>query len=128
MSHFSQIETKIRELDPLEAALGDLGIPSQRGEMKVRGYRGQSQAASVIIPQPNGYDVGFQWNGETYQLIADLQYWQQPWSVETFLNKVTQRYAYQTILRETAQKGFEVVEQKQAEDGNVRLVLQRWSA
>ena len=128
MSHFSQIKTKIRELDPLEAALGDLGIESRRGDMQVRGYQGQTQAASVIIPQSNGYDVGFQWNGEVYQLVADLQYWQQPWSVETFVDKVTQRYAYQTILQESAQKGFEVVEQKQSEDGSVRLVLQRWSA
>ncbi|MGK7906283.1 MAG: DUF1257 domain-containing protein [Synechococcus sp.] len=128
MSHFSQIKTKIRDLDALESALADLGIDSQRGEMKVRGYQGQTQAASVIIPQDNGYDVGFQWNGEAYQLVADLQYWQQPWSVESFVNKVTQRYAYQTIVSESARKGFQVVEQKQAEDGSVRLVLQRWGA
>ena len=127
MSHFSQIKTKIRDLDALEAALSDLGIDSKRGEMQVRGYRGQTQAASVIIPQANGYDVGFQWDGESYQLVADLQYWQQRWSLETFVNKVTQRYAYQTIVTESAQKGFQLVEQARAEDGSVRLVLQRWS-
>lgn len=127
MSHFSQIKTKIRDLDALEAALTDLGIDSKRGEMQVKGYQGQTQAASVIITQDNGYDVGFQWNGESYQLVSDLQYWQQPWSVETFIDKVTQRYAYQTILAESTQKGFQVVEQARAEDGSVRLVLQRWS-
>ncbi|MEL7085141.1 MAG: DUF1257 domain-containing protein [Cyanobacteria bacterium P01_A01_bin.3] len=127
MSHFSQIKTKIRDLDALEAALCDLGIDSTRGDMQVRGYQGQTQAASVIIPQANGYDVGFQWDGESYQLVADLQYWQQRWSVETFVNKVTQRYAYQTIVTESESKGFQVVEQARAEDGSVRLVLQRWS-
>ena len=127
MSHFSQIKTKIRDLDALEAVLSDLGIDSKRGEMQVRGYQGQTQAASVIIPQANGYDVGFQWDGESYQLVADLQYWQQRWSLETFVNKVTQRYAYQTIVTESAQKGFQLVEQARAEDGSVRLVLQRWS-
>ncbi|MEM9566942.1 MAG: DUF1257 domain-containing protein [Cyanobacteria bacterium P01_E01_bin.34] len=127
MSHFSQIKTKIRDLDALEAALGDLGIDFKRGDMQVRGYQGQTQAASVIIPQENGYDVGFQWDGESYQLVADLQYWQQRWSVEAFVNKVTQRYAYQTIVTESKNKGFQVVEQNRAEDGSVRLVLQRWS-
>ncbi|MGK7912562.1 MAG: DUF1257 domain-containing protein [Synechococcus sp.] len=127
MSHFSQIKTKIRDLDALEAALSDLGIDSKRGDMQVRGYQGQTQAASVIISQDNGYDVGFQWDGDSYQLVADLQYWKQQWSVETFVNKVTQSYAYQTIVTESANKGFQVVEQNRAEDGSVRLVLQRWS-
>lgn len=126
MSHFSQIETRIRDLDALERALSDLGIPSTRGEHQVRGYQGQTQAAELTIPQANGYNVGFQWNGSAYQLVADFQYWQQPWSVETFVDKVTQRYAFQTILAESAQQGFQLVEQKQAEDGSVRLVLQRW--
>ena len=127
MSHFSQIKTKILELDALEAALRDLGIDSKRGDMEVRGYQGQTQAASVIISQDNGYDIGFQWDGESYQLVADLQYWKQQWSVETFIDKVTQRYAYQTIVTESERKGFQVVEQARAEDGSVRLVLQRWS-
>ncbi|WP_017327193.1 DUF1257 domain-containing protein [Synechococcus sp. PCC 7336] len=128
MSHFSQIKTKILDLNALEAALSELGIDSERGEMQVRGYRGNTQAASLIVHQDNGYDIGFQWNGDAYQLVADLQYWKQPWSVETFIDKVTQRYAYQTIVGESSRKGFQLVEQKQAEDGSVRLVLQRWGA
>ncbi len=126
MSHFSQIKTRIRDIDALEQALADLGIDSSRGTQPVRGYQGQTQAAALRISQDNGYDVGFQWQGDAYQLVADLQYWQQPWSVETFLNKVTQRYALRTILSQSQQQGFSVVEQKNTEDGRVRLVLQRW--
>ncbi|MEO1134807.1 MAG: DUF1257 domain-containing protein, partial [Cyanobacteria bacterium J06639_1] len=48
--------------------------------------------------------------------------------IETFLNKVTQRYAFRAIVDQSAQQGFQVVEQKNTEDGSVRLVLQRWSA
>ena len=128
MSHFSQIKTKIRDLDILECALNDLGIGSERGDMQVRGYQGQTQAASLIVSQTNGYDVGFQWTGDAYQLVADFQYWQQPWTVESFLEKVNHRYAYQTIVSESAKKGFEVVEQTNEEDGTVKLVLQRWTA
>ncbi len=128
MSHFSQIKTQIRNLSFLKAALTDSGIDWQEGPVDIQGYRGQTQAADIAIAQNNGYDLGFCWNGQEYELVADLQYWQQPLSVQGFLNQVTQRYAYRTIVAETAQKGFQVTEQQTQQDGSVRLVLQRWSA
>jgi hypothetical protein len=127
MSHFSQIKTQIRNLTSLQAALSDLGIDWKSGPSMVRGYRGQTRKAEVAIEQDNGYDVGFSWNGKEYELVADLQYWQQPWSVEGFLSKVTQRYAYQTVMQETARQGFQITEQQQNEDGSIRLLVQRWS-
>lgn len=94
----------------------------------MRGYRGQTHSAEITIEQENGYDVGFKWNGKEYELVADLQYWQQDLSVEGFLRQVTQRYAYQTVMKETVKAGFEVAEQQKNEDGSIRLVVQRWSA
>jgi hypothetical protein len=128
MSHFSNIKTQIRNLSSLEAALTDLGIDWKSGPRSVRGYRGQTQTAEVVVEQENDYDIGFSWNGKEYELVADLQYWQQPWSVDGFLNRVTQRYAYHTVLHETAKQGFQVAEQQKNEDGSIRLVVQRWSA
>lgn len=128
MSHFSQIKTQIRHLSSLKAALTDLGIAWKSGPEDVRGYRGLTQTAEIAIEQDNGYGIGFRWNGNEYELVADLQFWQQDWTVERFLSRVTQRYAYHTVLSETTQKGFQVTEQQQNEDGSIRLVLQRWSA
>ncbi|MCC3409745.1 MAG: DUF1257 domain-containing protein [Microcoleus sp. PH2017_10_PVI_O_A] len=128
MSHFSQIKTQIRNLNSLEAALTDLGIDWKSGPTEVRGYRGLTSTAEVAIEQENGYDVGFSWNGTEYELVADLQFWQQAWSVDRFLNKVTQRYAYHTVVNESAKQGFQVSEQKQNQDGSIRLVVQRWCA
>jgi hypothetical protein len=128
MSHFSQIKTQIRNLDSLQTALTALGIDWKPGPQQVRGYRGQTRSADVAIQQDNGYDIGFSWNGSEYELIADLQYWKQPLTVERFLSKVTQNYAYQAVLSETAQRGFQVTEQQQNGDGSIRLVLQRWAA
>lgn len=129
MSHFSQIKTKIRNLDSLKVALTDLGADWKAGPSPVRGYQEQTQTADVVIPQTNGYDIGFRRNSETsdYELVADLQYWQQPLTVEGFLNQVTQRYAYNTVLAETAQQGFRLSEEQVREDGSVRLVVQRWN-
>lgn len=128
MSHFSQIKTQIRNIDSLKDALTELGIEWKQGPREVRGYRGQTHNAEVTIEQENGYDIGFRWTGKEYELVADLQYWQQDVSVEGFLRRVTQRYAYQTVVKETARAGFQVAEQQKNEDGSIRLVVQRWSA
>jgi Protein of unknown function (DUF1257) len=128
MSHFSNIKTQIRNLTSLKAALGDMEVDWQEGPAKIRGYQGETRNAEVIIAQNNDYDIGFSWNGREYELIADLQYWQQPLTVEGFLRQVSQRYAFHTVVNETAKQGFQISEQQKNEDGSLRLVVQRWSA
>jgi hypothetical protein len=126
MSHFSQVKTQIRALEPLQKALTDLGLTWKSGPSILRGYRGDTTSAEVVLQQENGYDVGFRWNGTEYELVADMQYWQQPWTVESFLKKVLQGYAIQTVMTESANQGFNLTEQQTQQDGSVRLVLQRW--
>lgn len=128
MSHFSHIKTQIRNLAFLQNALTELRLDWKPGPREVRGYRGQVQTAEVVIEQDNGYDLGFCWNGQEYELVADLQFWQQTASVDRFLQKVTQNYAYQAVMSETAKQGFQVAEQQQNQDGSIRLVLQRWAS
>lgn len=128
MSHFSQIKTQIRDLASLQAALTDLEINWKPGPQPVRGYQGQTYKAEIVIEQDNGYDLGFSRNNDQYELVADLQYWQQPLSVQGFINRVTQRYAYHTVMQETTRQGFQLAEQEQNQDGSIRLVLQRWTA
>lgn len=129
MSHFSQIRTKIRNLSSLKAALTDLGVDWKQGPSPVRGYQGNTETAEVVIEQANGYDIGFRLNSETqeYELVADLQYWQQPLSVDGFINQMSQRYAFHTVVEATANEGFQVAEQTAMEDGSIRLVVQRWA-
>ena len=129
MSHFSQIKTKIRNLSSLQSALTDLGTDWKAGPGPVRGYQGQTQQADIVIPQDNGYDIGFRRNADTqdYELVADLQYWQQPLTVDGFLSQVTQRYAYNTVLTESTRQGFQLTEEQTQKDGSVRLVVQRWN-
>ena len=128
MSHFSNIKTKIRNLNSLKAALNDLEVDWKNGPGIVRGYQGQTHRADVVVEQNNNYDFGFSWNGSEYELVADLQYWQQPLTVEGFLRRVTQRYAYHTVVNESANQGFSITEQDKNDDGSIRLVVQRWSA
>ncbi|MDJ0649034.1 MAG: DUF1257 domain-containing protein [Xenococcaceae cyanobacterium MO_188.B19] len=128
MSHFSNIKTKIRNLSSLKSALNDMGIDWKEGSGSVRGYQGETRNAAVVVEQDNNYDIGFSWNGSEYELVADLQYWNQPLTVDGFLRQVTQRYAYHTVIEATNKKGFNISEEQKNEDGSIRLVVQRWSA
>jgi Protein of unknown function (DUF1257) len=129
MSHFSNIKTKIRNVESLTAALTDLGIEWKAGPESVRGYQGDTRTAAVIIKQENGYDIGFSSNADhEYELITDLQFWEQNWSVDRFLSQVTQRYAYHTVVTEATKQGFQVAEERNQQDGSIKLVVQRWNA
>ena len=127
MSHFSKIHTTLKDLNLLKQSLTDLSVQWDAKSQTVRGYKEQTSFANLVIKQNNNYDIGFTWNGFEYQLVADLQFWQQPWSVESFLDKVSQRYAYNSIIQATKKQGFETVEEINQDNGTIKLTLQRWN-
>ena len=126
MSHFSKIKTTIKDLNLLKKSLNDLSVAWDTNVQVRKGYKDQNHFANLVIKQNNNYDIGFTWNGMEYQLVADLQFWQQPWSVELFLDKVTQRYAYNSIVETTKAQGFEPIEEVVNDNGSIKLIIQRW--
>ena len=129
MSHFSTIKTELRDRQSLLEALEDLGHGPRQGSLTVRGYRGQTVEAQLAVAQPNGADIGFRLNPETgsYELVTDLDLWNQAVPVERFLAQLNQRYALRSILAATAEEGFQVSEQAQHQDGSIELVVTRWA-
>ncbi len=126
MSHFSHIKTRIRNIEYLEKALLKLEINCERQQKQIVGYQNKTFDVNLSIPQANGYDIGFNWNGSEYELIVDLSFWQQKWSLEMFMDKLSQAYATETILNESNKQGFQTTNQKTNVDGSVTLVLERW--
>ena len=118
----------MRKLEPLLQALHDLGYVPEQGSKVVRGYRGQTVKAEVSLTMQKGGDIGFRWNQSTeaYELVTDLDLWEQAIPVERFLSKLTQRYALNTVLSATAEEGFQVSEQTNNEDGSIEVVVTRW--
>ena len=130
MSHFSTVKTELRQLEPLVQALEDLGYSPEQGERPVRGYRGQTVTADLAVAMQDGGDLGFRWNDQSgaYELVTDLDLWKQTIPIERFLAKLTQRYAFNTVLSATNNEGFQVSEQRVTQDGSIELVVTRWDA
>jgi len=119
-------QTSLLDLEILKISLSDLGIVFDTTLSSIQGYNNQIHPADLIIKQSNNYDIGFVWNGAEYQLVTDVQFWQQPWPVDLFLNRITQRYAYNSIVKLSELNGFQTIEETQQENGSVKLTLQRW--
>ena len=128
MSHFSTIKTQLKEAEPLVKALNNLGYIINQEEKFVKGYRGKFTAVDISMNLPGDTKVGFKWNinSKSYELVADLDLWKFELPVERFISKVTQMYAYQTIISKTKEDGYQLVEQNNKNDGSIELVLTKW--
>ena len=126
MSHFTNIKTKLYDRTTIEKSLSDLNIEWESGVKTVRGYNNQTQSAEIIIPQSNNHDIGFKWNGKEYELVADLMFWDQKYSVNKFLNQLNQRYAFNLITKVSEEQSLQFVETENQEDGSIRLLLRKF--
>ena len=128
MSHFSTIKTQLKDAEPLIKALNNLGYIINQEEKFVKGYKGKFTAVDISMNLPGDTKVGFKWdnNSNAYELVTDLDLWKFEIPVERFISKVTQMYAYETIISKTKEDGYQIVEQKNQNDGSIELVLTKW--
>ena len=128
MSHFSTIRTKLRNKPQLLEALEILQYDVKEDqELKVSGSHGighETVEAELAI----GTDIGFRMNPMTgeYELVADLETWNQPIPVERFMDKVNQQYARMTVHNTVKEMGFQVEEEWEMEDNSIELTVTRW--
>ena len=127
MSHFTKIKTKLYNLETLKTSLSDLNIDWTIQTDNVRGYQSSVHKAELVIQQDNKHDIGFKWNGTEYELVTDLMFWSQDISLDKFLNRINQRYAYNSIIGVSEKEGFNFTQVETTEDGSIRLVLTRFN-
>ena len=128
MSHFSTIKTQLKESEPLIKALNNLGYLINQEEKFIKGYKGKFTAGDISMNLPSDTKVGVRWdeNSNSYGLVTGLDLWKFELPVERFISKVTQMYAYETIISKTKDDGYQIVEQKNQNDGSIELVLTKW--
>jgi hypothetical protein len=127
MSHFTTMKTRFQNLFYLEKALNRLNIKhNKQEEIKLESNLNFNES-NIIIPQVNGYNIEFCWNGKEYELVVDMSYWIQDCPIETFIDKISQQYASEVIMNESKRLGFQAVKYQQNKDGSNTVVLERWA-
>ena len=128
MSHFSAIKTKIRNKPELQQALELLQYNVEEDqELRVTGAHGIKHE-TVVADLAIAKDIGFRLNPMTneYELVADLETWNQPIPVERFIDKVNQQYARMTIHNSVKNMGFQIEEEWEMDDNSIELTVTRW--
>ena len=128
MSHFTKIQTKLKDRPALLEALNLLGhFPEEETELKVTGYHGKGHetvTAEIAITK----DAGFKWNEVTgtFELVADVQTWEMNIPITRFLDKLTQQYARMKVHNTVKEMGFQVEEEWEMDDNSIELTVSRW--
>ena len=127
MSHFSTIQTKLKDRSNLVEALELLQynvVQDAKLENPLDHEHKQWQVDVAVNDE-----VGFKWNKntETYELVADQQTWNFDVPVQRFIDKVTQQYARATIYNTVKEMGFEVVEEWEMDDNSIEITVNSWN-
>ena len=122
MSHFTHIETLIRDKVALKDACTELGVELHENT-QARGYAGQNYDGELVIKLSGPYDVALNKREDgNYQITADL------WAghVEKELGqdycKLKQMYGIHKATREARCRGLSV-RRRDVGQGKIRLTL-----
>ena len=121
MSHLSTMKTNLSNIILLEESLSILGIKWYREDL-----------SHIVIPQKNGQDFGFFWNGKEFEFVGDEMFWVQPWSISSFLEKIQYQYIYKALELDLKARGLydtsKITEQKVAFNNfsENKIILEEW--
>ena len=125
MSHFTTIQTQIRDIDALVCACVELGLKLQP-DFHCRGYAGVTRRAPYVIQLKGPYDIAVEpakENDGTYGLTTDWWDGLVAKEVGTGYGLLLQSYGIHKTMREAHNRGLRVF-RKQEQDGSVLLTLE----
>jgi|TARA_B100001250_G_scaffold107339_1_gene90526 hypothetical protein len=125
MSHFSTIKTQITKKPALLEALELLQYNVVENVELENPLDHEHKKWQVDISVNN--EIGFRWNGQEYELVADLETWSQPFPPERFIEKVRQQYARMTIHNKVKEEGWQIAEEWEMDDNSIELTVTRWN-
>lgn len=116
MSHFIHMKYQFQNLLFLKSALKNLNIKFNDK------FNEEFSTETLVIPQSNGSNIEFVFDGQEYELVCDLSFWKLPYD---FMTKLKQQYAIETVLDKSREVGFHVVSTKNQTE-SARIMLERW--
>ncbi|MEI7910152.1 MAG: DUF1257 domain-containing protein [Verrucomicrobiota bacterium] len=130
MSHFTTIQTQIKDLDALHDACAELGI-KLAPDTTCRGYAGVVRQAPHVIKLKGPYDIAVepakeadgQENNRTYGLTTD--WWDGHVAKEVGIGygRLLQSYGVHKTIREARARGLRSTRRVEA-DGSILLTLE----
>ncbi len=122
MSHFTTIQTQVRDLDALADACRELGVELTTGET-ARGFAGNTRTGEAVIKLSGPYDIAVnKATGNTYGLTTDWWNGHVEKEVGKDYGKLLQLYGVYKASREARKRGYSVRRQS-LKDGSIKLAI-----
>lgn len=128
MSHFTTVETQIKNLVLLKKVIEKLGYKFKENVRHIRGYRTEREEVDLVIDTKSSIDIGIKKVGETYHFVADWENLETHAGIEQkdFLKSVMKHYAYENVMAEIKKKGYVVAEEKTDQQQHVHITIRKW--
>ncbi|MDF1862595.1 MAG: DUF1257 domain-containing protein [Verrucomicrobiales bacterium] len=123
MSHFTTIQTQIRDVAALEDACTELGLELLR-EAEARGYAKQTRKGELVIRLNGPYDIAANRaeGSDHYGLTTDWWDGHVEKEVGPEYGRLLQLYGVHKTIREAQKKRLRVT-RRQESDGSIKLTL-----
>ena len=122
MSHFTSIQTQIRDLDSLADACKELGVELIRGG-EARGYAGQTRKGDAVVRLKGPYDIALNRQEDgNYALATDWWNGHVEQEVGVGFGKLLQLYGVHKATREARKKGY-LATRKTLPNGAIKLTI-----
>ena len=125
MSHFTTIQTQIRDLQALNDACVEMGLPFLPNA-RCRGYAGMTRLAPHVIQLKGPYDIAVEpakENDGTFGLTTDWWDGHVAREVGKGYGRLLQSYGIHKTIREARTRGLRI-HRRQEQDGSVLLTLE----
>ena len=123
MSHFTSIQTQIKDIEALRQACGELGLTLLQNT-EARGYYENKIRGDFVIQLKGPYDIAVQKQKDgTFGLTSDLFAGHVEKEVGSNYGKLLQLYDVHKAMKEARRKGH-LVTRSQKQDGAIKLVIQ----
>ena len=125
MSHFTTVQTQVRDLDALHDACVELGVKLVPNT-NCRGYAGVVRQAPHVIKLKGPYDIAVEPHPEndgSYSLTTDLWDGHVAKEVGVGYGRLLQSYGVHKTIREARARGLRTTRRVEA-DGSILLTLE----
>ena len=122
MSHFTTIQTQLRDLEALRSALGELGI-TLLANTTARGYAANQINGDFVIRLKGPYDIALNKNPDgSYGLTTDWWDGHVEKEVGAKFGRLLQLYGVHKTMMEARKRGH-MVQRKTQQDGSIKLMI-----